>query len=168
MAGVQALRESRAAASDWVLFMDDDNALVPDALHVFAGAAATGAADIWTCWASLFCGPDPASATDTTLYAPLGPVPALLGGDDNQLGDATLLIRVAAFMALGGFDPDPTTGAEDWDLLVRAWLEGVPQRVIPRPLLHKRLSSTSMSATMDRTRAAARVRGRLRARGLPV
>jgi GT2 family glycosyltransferase len=157
--------------TDWVLFLDDDNALADDAVAVFAQAAATGRAAVWTAWAILFEGHGPpagtpADAADASLYAPLGPVPGLMGRS-NCLGDAGLLVARETYQALGGFDPDPHTGAEDWDFLVRAWLAEVPQRVIPRALLWKRLSADSMSATMDRVRAAGRVRARLRAAGLP-
>ncbi|MBB4284910.1 glycosyltransferase family 2 protein [Roseospira goensis] len=171
-ASLGAARTAGAAAltTDWVLFMDDDNLAPDDALATFAGAAATGAAAIWTCWAALFSGEPPSPGTDPAtapLYMPLGPVPGLLA-EGNDLGDANLLIRRDAYMRLGGFDPDPAVGAEDWDLLVRAWLSGVPQRVIPRPLVWKRQSPDSMSATMDRARAHQRVRDRLRAAGLPL
>ncbi|WP_176793521.1 glycosyltransferase family 2 protein [Rhodospira trueperi] len=154
---------------DWVLFMDDDNIAPPGAVEDFARAAATESADIWTCWAALFAGEAPPSGGSGAdgWYRPLGPVPGLLARGNN-LGDANMLVRRAAFRALGGFDPDPTVGAEDWDFLVRAWLAGVRQGVIPRPLVWKRLSPDSMSRTMDHDRARTRVVGRLRAGGLPV
>jgi GT2 family glycosyltransferase len=169
-ASLGAARAAGAAVlgTDWLLFMDDDNMAPPEALATFARAAATGRADIWTCWARLFRGaaPSPAAAAHLPLYAPLGPVPGLMARD-NDLGDANLLIRRTAFDALGGFDPDPDTGAEDWDLLVRAWTAGLCQRVIPRVLVWKRETPGSMSATMDRDRARARIVARLRAAGVP-
>jgi diadenosine tetraphosphatase ApaH/serine/threonine PP2A family protein phosphatase len=161
--GVEALD------TDWVLFMDDDNIAPPGAVEDFARAAATEGADIWTCWAALFAGEAPPDGFDRAdgWYRPLGPVPGLLARG-NDLGDANMLVRRAVFRALGGFDPDPTVGAEDWDFLARAWLAGVRQGVIPRPMVWKRLSPGSMSRTMDHDRARARVVGRLRAGGLPV
>jgi len=166
-----AARAAGAAAlgTGWLLFMDDDNIAPPEALATFARAAATGRADIWTCWARLFSVGHPSAATmeQAPLYAPLGPVPGLMARE-NTLGDANLLIRTEAFHVLGGFDPDPTIGAEDWDLLVRAWIAGVRHRVIPRVLLWKRQSAGSMSATMDYARARARIAGRLRGAGIPV
>jgi len=169
-ASLGAARAAGAAAlgTGWLLFMDDDNIAPPEALATFARAAATGRADIWTCWARLFRAEPPSAATmeQAPLYAPLGPVPGLMARE-NTLGDANLLIRTEAFHALGGFDPDPATGAEDWDLLVRAWITGVRQRVIPRVLLWKRQSAGSMSATMNHARAQARIAERLRAAGMP-
>jgi len=157
-----------ALGTDWLLFLDDDNRLAPDALAAFARAAATGTADIWTCWAALFHGTaPPADADNGPVYRPLGPVPGLAGAA-NVLGDANLLIRRTALDRLGGFDPDPGTGAEDWDLLVRALLAGIPQAVVPHVLLWKRHSPTGMAATMDHDRARARVQSRLRAARIPV
>ncbi len=160
---------AEAVTTDWLLFLDDDNRLPPEALATFARAAATGAADIWTCWAALVHGdgPPPADPDPGPVYRPLGPVPGL-AGTANVLGDANLLIRRDTFFHLGGFDPDPTTGAEDWDLLVRALLAGIPQAVIPRVLLWKRQAPSGMAATMDHVRARDRVLRHLRAAGLPV
>ncbi|MBB4265248.1 glycosyltransferase family 2 protein [Roseospira visakhapatnamensis] len=161
-AGVQAL------STDWVLILDDDNQCPPNALATFTRAAATGAADVWTCWAALFHGDRPPPDPDGgPVYRPLGPVPGL-AGRANILGDANLMIRRDAFFRLSGFDPDPATGAEDWDLLVRALLAGVPQAVIPRVLLWKRHAPNGIGATMDPDRARARVLGRLRAARIPV
>ncbi|MBB4312778.1 glycosyltransferase family 2 protein [Roseospira marina] len=170
-ASLGAARWAGAQALDtrWLLFLDDDNVLPPAALATFATAAATNRAAIWTSWAALFTGEPPETAIPTepaALYAPLGPMPGRID-QENALGDAGLLIRRTTFDALGGFDPDPATGAEDWDLLARAWIAGHEQRVIPSVLLHKRLSKASMSATMDRARARARVTGRLRHAGVP-
>ncbi|MQX35968.1 glycosyltransferase family 2 protein [Roseospira navarrensis] len=170
-----SLGAARAAGADgletdWLLFMDDDNLVPPEALATFARAAATGAADLWTCWARLFPDEEPppkGPPVTAPLYAPLGPVPGLMDRT-NDMGDAHLLIHRAAFTRLGGFDPDPNTGAEDWDLLVRAWTAGLRHRVIPRVLLWKRQSPGSMSATMDPARARARIVERLRAVGVPL
>jgi len=163
MAGADALN------TDWVLFMDDDNIAPPEALATFARAATTGGAEIWTCWAALFAGETPPDRTEhaDAWYRPLGPVPGLMGRR-NDLGDANMLVGRRTFLALGGFDPDPTVGAEDWDFLVRAWIAGTGQRVIPRPLVWKRLSPGSMSRTMDQDRARRRVLRLLRAAGCPV
>lgn len=160
---------AEAVTTDWLLFLDDDNRLPPEALATFARAAATETADIWTCWAALVHGdgPPPADPDMGPVYRPLGPVPGL-AGTANVLGDANLLIRRDTFFRLGGFDPDPTTGAEDWDLLVRALLAGIPQAVIPRVLLWKRQAPSGMAATMDHARARNRVLRHLRAARVPV
>jgi len=161
-AGVAALK------TDWVLFLDDDNQLPPEALATFARAAATETAEIWTCWAALTHGGGPPPADDLEpVYRPLGPVPGL-AGHTNGLGDAGMMIRRSAFERLGGFAPDQTVGAEDWDLLVRAMLTGVPQAVIPRVLLWKRHTPSGMGATLDLDRARARVRSHLRVRRIPI
>ncbi len=169
--GVGALIQRGAPADGWVLFMDDDNVAAPDALALFARAAASGGADLWTCWAALFQGeaPPPAGADPerASLYAPPGPVPGLLDGPANPAGDANMLMRLAAFRSLGGFDPDPTVAAEDWDLLARAAVLGLAQAVVPRVLVWKRLTPGAMSARMSMGPARARVRDRLRAAGVP-
>lgn len=169
--GVSALTRFGAPDDGWALFMDDDNLATPGSLAMFARAAATGGALIWTGWAAMIEGDgvpavdaDPARAP---LYAPLGPVPGLLGGPNNPAGDAHMLMRLSAFHALGGFDPDPTVLGEDWDLLARAAISGVTQSVIPAPVLWKRWTRNSLSARLGWGPARARVRARLRAAGVP-
>jgi hypothetical protein len=169
--GVRALTRLGAPDDGWALFMDDDNLATSGSLAKFARAAATGGALIWTGWAAMVEGDgvpavdaDPARAP---LYAPLGPVPGLLGGPANPAGDAHMLMRLSAFHALGGFDPDPTVLGEDWDLLTRAAITGVAQAVIPAPVLWKRRTPNSLSVRLGWGPARARVRGRLRAAGVP-
>lgn len=169
--GVGALIQAGAPADGWVLFMDDDNVAPSHALAVFGRAAAVGDADAWTCWAALFDGEAPpppgADPERAPLYAPPGPVPALLGGPANPAGDANMLIRLSAFRRLGGFDPDAAVAGEDWDLLVRAAVLQLRQSVVPQALVWKRRTPGSMSARMPWGPARVRVRAALRAAGVP-
>lgn len=169
--GVGALTRVGAPDDGWVLFMDDDNLVTQGSLAMFARAAATGGATIWTGWAAMV-EEDGVPATDADpvrapLYAPLGPVPGLLGGPNNPAGDAHMLMRLKAFSDLGGFDPDPATAGEDWDLLTRAAIAGFPNAVIPAPVLWKRRTPHSLSVRLGWGPARARVRARLRAAGVP-
>jgi len=169
--GVGALIQVGAPADGWALFMDDDNVASSHALAVFGRAAALGDADAWACWAALFDGEEPpppgADPERAPLYAPPGPVPALLGGPANPAGDANMLIRLSAFRRLGGFDSDASVAGEDWDLLARAAVLQLRQSVVPQALVWKRRTPGSMSARMPWGPARERVRAALRAAGVP-
>lgn len=58
----------------------------------------------------------------------------------------TLLARRTVFDRVGGFDPKLSTG-EDVDWFARAKDLGVPQAVVPRVLLHKRVHEENASLT---------------------
>ena len=153
-----AARNAAAAAAtgDWLLFMDDDNVACPDMVRRYALAAQVTGADLLTCQNSPFLGegpgpsgaaPFPGGWAPLDDWIPLGG-PAALGILKNCFGDAGMLIRRAAFEALGGFTTE-RTGFEDWELMLRAALDGHAILCLPEVLYHYRVSPQAMLRGMS-------------------
>jgi glycosyltransferase involved in cell wall biosynthesis len=149
-----------AARGDYVLFMDDDNVACPEMVRRYVTAALATGADILTCQVHPFVGdgpgpavappgppPGPAGWMPLDDWIPLGG-PVALGLLKNCFGDAGFLIRRARFEALGGFSTE-RTGFEDWELLLRAALDGVEILCVPEVLYHYRVNPRAMLRGMS-------------------
>ncbi|MDW8284411.1 MAG: glycosyltransferase [Myxococcales bacterium] len=140
----------RHARGHYLLFMDDDNCARPHEVSVLVQVALRTGADILTCLIDLFSGeaaPDP-EAPPLARWLPLGGC-AAVGLFRNCFGDANALVRREVFEALGGFTEDYGVGHEDWEFFARAVLRGYRLQVVPEPLYHYRVTSSSMLRTTE-------------------
>ena len=156
-----AARNAAAAAAEgeWLLFLDDDNVLFPDAVSRLVRAARFAGADCVPAASIRFTGEgDPrtdAAAHETTIRF-LG---AARGWNRirNVVGDACALLRRDAFEAAGGFTDVYGIGLEDLELFNRLAVAGRRIEPLPDPVYYYRKhSAASMIGMMeDRYRAEA-------------
>ena len=147
--GLAAARNTGAAHArgEFLLFLDDDDLLVPTALEVMADALAARPdyAFVYGSWVR-FAGaaapaPDdgqPPEVADRNAFLMF-----------NRIGTAgTVLMRRAAFEAVGGFDAS-LKKVEDWDMWLRM-LARYPALNVGRPVLYYRLHANNMSGDIAR------------------
>jgi glycosyltransferase involved in cell wall biosynthesis len=105
----------RAAKSDYVAFLDDDDLFYPEHLSTLSHAARGSSAAAWYSDAvSAFI--DGEGRQSMRIYARDFDRELLLA--DNYIPLPTLLLRRADFLDVGGFDPAFDL-FEDWDFLIR-------------------------------------------------
>ena len=140
---------ARLAKGDFLLFMDDDNVATPGMIEALAYAAARSGADIVTSFASVFNGkgsPDRYTSIVETYLPVGGALGYALSG--NAISDTNALIRRELFERLGGFSEDYGLGHEDFELFLRAALQGADILVVPESLYwYRRLSTSMISVT---------------------
>ena len=122
-----------AARGDWVLFLDDDNVLFPDAVSRLVRAAAFSGADCVPAASIRFTG-DGDPREDTAAHgAPVRFLGAARAWSRvcNVVGDACALVRRDAFEAVGGFTEVYGVGLEDLELFNRFVEAG--KRIEPSP-----------------------------------
>ena len=139
------------ARGRYLLFMDDDNVAYPDEIARLVDAAECSAAAIVTCGHDAFSGNEPPgpSTVATHRWMPIGPsLPlALLR---NCVGDTNMLIRREAFFQAGRFDEERGAGLlEDWTLLIKALLRGLPIEVFPEALYWYRLGPQGFGQALE-------------------
>ena len=136
------------AHGEYLLFHDDDNLAEPHEIETFVKAAINSNADILTSPNYFFTSqPEVEAAKKPKIgYLPVG-----IGGTfsffRNRFGDANALIRKKVFEEIGGFTEHYGIGLEDWELFLRAYLDGRRLAVVPEPLFYYRTSSDGMLAT---------------------
>lgn len=135
----------KASKGEYVLFVDDDNALFRKAVSTFVHAMESSGADVCATFSKLLY--DPVIPKSEKLgfiqYFPLG------GSLDlalfhNSMGDANAMIRRTVFDKIGYLVEDYGFTAQDWEFFTRAVFEGLKLRIIPEPLYWYRSSPTSM------------------------
>jgi glycosyltransferase involved in cell wall biosynthesis/GT2 family glycosyltransferase len=142
----------RNATGSFVIFLDDDNIPFPNMVEVFRRAAHATDADIVTCQMQFFRnptgGPDLEELLTGERWAfPGGPVP--LAVIQNCFGDATAIYKRDLFERLGYFHELPGVTFEDWQLHLRACLEGFSLISLPLPLFWYRITPGSMIKTTN-------------------
>ena len=126
---------ARHARGEYLLFMDDDNLLKPDAISRFVAVAQTTGADILTCFADVFHGDEAPRLRQKPVYRWLHLGDSLsVGTFYNCLGDTNAIVRRDSFFTLGGFTEDFGHNHEDKELFTRAVLRGFRLEVIPEAL----------------------------------
>ena len=137
-----AARNAAAAAAEgeWLLFLDDDNVLFPDAVSRLVRAARFSGADCVPAASISFTGDgDPrtdAAAHEATIRF-LGAARAW-NRLRNVAGDACALIRRDAFEAAGGFTEVYGLGLEDLELFNRLLVAGRRIEPLPDPVYYYR------------------------------
>ncbi|MBX9768554.1 MAG: glycosyltransferase, partial [Bdellovibrionales bacterium] len=148
-----AARNAAAEAlnTEWILWLDDDNLLKPNAVEKLMTAAAKSGAPFIT--AALDCfesrkSPlqNPLKVSYRTIF--MGADPAL-GFFRNVFGDTASLMKRSAFLGLGGFHFESNCGNEDWEFFIRAALKGLDIGVLPEAAFWYRLSEDSRSQTLE-------------------
>ena len=139
------------ARGEYLVFLDDDNFMKPDAIAQLVRVAGARGVDVLTCAVDKFVGDSaPDSATQpVSTYVPLGSslaaAPFL-----NTYGDIFALISRKTFLALGGFTEDSGITHEDWEFFSRAAIAGYSLEALPESLLWYRYSDESMSSVTRR------------------
>jgi glycosyltransferase involved in cell wall biosynthesis len=146
-------RGAEATSSELVLFLDADDVLLPSALAMLAdtlranpaAVLAVGAAEMWTPGAANPTVPDPDVVwpEEKHFWREL-----LLGNRIRTTG--CVLMRRAALVAAGGWDPDwRLLGTEDWEMWLRLAEQG-PFARVPGPVLKYRLHPGSFTVAQRR------------------
>jgi glycosyltransferase involved in cell wall biosynthesis/GT2 family glycosyltransferase len=138
----------RHAEGSFVILLDDDNIPFPNMVEVFGRAARISDADIVTCQMQFFHHltgtPDLQELISGERWAFSGG-PAALGVIQNCFGDATAIYKRDLFERIGYFHEIPNVTLEDWQLHLRAYLEGNSLLSLPLALFWYRVTPGSMS-----------------------
>jgi GT2 family glycosyltransferase/glycosyltransferase involved in cell wall biosynthesis len=140
----------RHAQGSFIVFLDDDNIPFPNMVEVFRRAAHHSETDIVTCQMQFFH--DPSGEPDfqeliTGQRWAFSGGPVALGVIQNCFGDATAIYKREVFERIGYFHEIPGVTLEDWQLHLRARLEGLSLLSLPLPLFWYRVTPDSMSKT---------------------
>ena len=157
--GAARNRAAAAAQGEWLLFLDDDNLLFPDAVSRLVRAAHFAQADCVTAASIRFFGdgdPRTDSGSHGTPIRFLGAARAW-SHVTNVVGDAGALVRREAFTAVGGYTEKYRVGLDDlcfYNGMIRA---GLRIESLPEPVYYYRIGTTSMKSR-NRSVEAARFR----------
>jgi len=161
--GAARNRAAAAAKGDWLLFLDDDDWLFPDAVSRLMHAARFAEADCITA-TSIDCSGDGDPRTNPAACGPpiRHPGPARAWNRmRNVIGGACALMRRDVFLAAGGFTEVYGVGLEDLELYNRLILAGRHIAPLPDPAhYYRRHAATSMMSLMDDRRQAETGRAR--------
>jgi glycosyltransferase involved in cell wall biosynthesis len=135
----------RASHGDYVLFLDDDNVLMDDAVERFHLAVETSGADICTCFSRLLFDDDSRLDERHGKIWYTGPGGSMdLAFLFDTWGDANAMFRRSVFERIGYLVEDYGFIAHDWEIFTRAAFEGLKVRMIPEPLYWYRSNTGSM------------------------
>ncbi len=148
----QAMRRAHADHSDWVLLLHSDDVAKPGWLELNLAEMTRAPANVastccsWDVWRGDSTVP---GENDTRCAS------RLIAGTGTSVGNSLLsgcwwhisgcAIRLAAFEAVGAFDPAAFYGA-DWDWLLRCLSLGWSIKYIPRSLICYRIHAESVAA----------------------
>jgi glycosyltransferase involved in cell wall biosynthesis len=140
----------RAARGSLILFLDDDNALFPNAVSAFVTAITKSGADICTTFAKWLNEPfvPPDTTTGYMLYFPVGGPPDI-AMINNPYGDANALFRRDVFDRIGYMNEERGFSASDWELFLRADLAGLEIITVPEPLYWYRSDAGGMNRNAE-------------------
>ncbi len=156
-----AARNAAAAAArgEWLLFLDDDNVLFPDAVSRLVRAARFSGADCVTAASTRFFG----NGDPRTDVASRGTPIRFLGAArawcrfHNVIGDTCALVRRQAFHAVDGFNEEYRIGLEDLSFFNRLIHAGHRIEPMPDPTYFYRFGNTS-TKRLNRSPEAAQLR----------
>jgi glycosyltransferase involved in cell wall biosynthesis len=138
------------ARGKYFLPMDADNIAHPEMVQVFVKALESNT-DLAAVSAYFLAFRETANiAARHFLYAyrPTGG-PHILGALRNIYGDGTALYRTDALRAVGGFETDPDTSWEDWEVFIKLTNAGFALDVVPEVLFYYRHRDEGFSRTTD-------------------
>lgn len=137
---------------EFVFFLDDDDILAPNALHLCCNAMVKERADVVTVAFSFFDGdgvPDCENGKGMLIqfHDAMDWSSALLY---NCVGGISALYRKSVFEEVNGFQCSEFAGEEDWQLILKLSMSGKTITNIPIPLLWYRNTPFSLSKKMLR------------------
>lgn len=134
---------------DYLLFLDDDDVLKPDALQTLVHVASRTNASALSSWLDEFS----TEANPLDLVAKGQSVPhrrtywftgqsLAVGVLENCFGSGNIFVERGAFNELGGFSTYRDVGGEDWEFYMRLTLGGYSQWVVPQEIIFVRSDPT--------------------------
>ena len=144
------------ARSEWLLFLDDDNLLFPDAVSRLVRAARFAEADCVTAASIRFFGDGDPRTDPGSHGTPIRFIGAARGWSHvtNVIGDACALVRREAFEAAGGFDEAREFALSDLAFFSRLLLAGRRVEPLPDPAYYYRVRPGSMITLLHDRRLA--------------
>ena len=143
--GVARNAAAARARGEWLLFLDDDNLLFPDAVSRLVRAARFSGADCVPAASIRFFGEGDPRTDPDSHGAPI----RFLGAAEawcrfaNVAGDACALVRRAAYTSVGGFVEAYRVGLEDLEFYNRLLAGGLRVEPMPDPVFYYRFGRTT-------------------------
>lgn len=143
----------RAAATEFVILLDDDNLAFPTLVATLRQAVCALQADVVTCGIRHF---HDAEGTPDAAGARPGPDqffaggPLLVGAVHNCFGDASGIYRRGVFDRVGYFHEQRGVTYEDWQMHLRVAAAGLRLVSLPEALVWYRVRTDSMLRTTHR------------------
>ncbi|KAK5582903.1 hypothetical protein RB653_004492 [Dictyostelium firmibasis] len=128
------------AKGKYLLFLDDDNYMYPNAISTYVSIVANTNANVVSSPHSIFNSTDTPISKDVVIqrqWVPLGPSLSV-GLFKNCFGDANFFIEKSSFNSIGGFTEEVGVGLEDHEILAKLVIEGFKLSVSTEPLLYYR------------------------------
>ena len=149
---------ARAARGEWLLFLDDDNVLFPDAVSRLVRAARFAGADCVPAASIRFTGDGDPRADTASHGTPIRFLGAARAWSHfaNVVGDACALVRRDVFEAAGGFTEEYRVGLDDLALYNRLIRDGRRLEPLPDPVYYYRLGGPTMKQRNRSAEAAQR------------
>ena len=152
-----AARNAAAAAArgEWLLFLDDDNVLFPDAVSRLVRAARFSGADSITAASIRFSGEGDPRLDTKSHGAPIRFFGAALASNlfHNVVGDACALVRREAFETVGGFTEERGFAFSDMSFFSSLRQAGLRVEYMPEVTFYYRVLPDSMFRTADKQSA---------------
>ena len=157
-AGAARNTAARAARGEWLLFLDDDNVLFPDAVSRLVRAARFAGADCVPAASIRFTGDGDPRADGAALGTPIRFLGAARAWShfNNVVGDTCAVVRRDVFEAVGGFTEEYRVGLEDLALYNRLIHEGRRIEPLPDPVYYYRMGGPSIKQRNRSAEAAQR------------
>lgn len=140
-------RLAELAASEFLLFMDDDNRAMPREIELLKRAQAVSSADVISVPLQKFVDGQEGLWMNR-LWIPLG-FDRAVSVFENGMGDTNSLMRRSMFLTCGGFIDRPDFKAEDFHLLSKLVRMGAKAYVCPEPLVEYRIHPSNRSQTRN-------------------
>lgn len=147
---------AKATQSEFLLFLDDDDLLLPDAVERLVAVGVRTGADVVNCLNVYL---DVSHRSEYELspefykakvsYVPIGG-PLSLAHLGNYFGAATALIKRSFFDHLGGYTEIKRVGYEDYEFYVRALQQSAKIEIVPLPLYLYEVGKPSMVSGTSR------------------
>ncbi len=147
---------ARAARGEWLLFLDDDNVLFPDAVSRLVRAARFAGADCVPAASIRFTGDGDPRAEGAALGTPIRFLGAARAWShfSNVVGDTCALVRRDVFEAAGGFTEEYRVGLEDLAFYNRLIRDGRRIEPLPDPVYYYRLGGPGIKQRHRSAQAA--------------